>query len=258
MKPLIVGLGHPLRRDDAAGLHCIDLLRHSGLLREIDLLRCETDLTRRLDLVSNRRVVVLVDAVDGVYPVGSYIRRISRPGRPRPAWYDGEIGSHSSNLSLCLAVLKRLAKGNPWVVLYGVQSADTGFGFGLSEAVLAACQALIKRIEGDSPWQQPELLEDTTYVGGWRTSTGMEAKAMHGFDWMKGALARVDDVARQGGLVKIERMQIAVGELSGYPVEELLFAFECLKGDTLCRNAQLEVETVPGGRTVDLLEVEGA
>lgn len=80
---------------------------------------------------------------------------------------------------------------------------------------------------------------------------------MHGLDWMRAALAEVDRVVQQGGLSEINCLRIAVGEFSGYPVEELAFAFECLRDNTACHNARLEVRVVAAGKGIDLLEVEG-
>lgn len=81
---------------------------------------------------------------------------------------------------------------------------------------------------------------------------------MHGFDWMRAALIQVDEAAKRGNLSTISRVRIAVGEQSGYPVDELMFAFECLKDASLCKNAILDIQQVAAGHTIELIEVEGA
>ena len=68
---------------------------------------------------------------------------------------------------------------------------------------------------------------------------------MHEFGIMQCALELAEEKARAAGGLRIHRVRLRVGALSGVASDALRFAYEGLRGDTLASEAELEIENVP-------------
>lgn len=79
---------------------------------------------------------------------------------------------------------------------------------------------------------------------------------MHGFDLMRRILTQAHQFAWQAQITKVSSILVAAGAKSGHSAAELHFAFDNLRVATVCRNAQLDIETVTGS-DVELVAVEG-
>jgi hydrogenase nickel incorporation protein HypA/HybF len=67
---------------------------------------------------------------------------------------------------------------------------------------------------------------------------------MHEVAIMTEALRMAEDAARTAGGIRITRVRLRVGSLSGVVPEALQFAFEAISPETLAAGAVLEVERV--------------
>ena len=68
---------------------------------------------------------------------------------------------------------------------------------------------------------------------------------MHEFSIARALIARVEAEAGTRAAVSVRRLQVRIGELAGVEPELLASAYEVLRKDTLCGEAELEVEAVP-------------
>ncbi len=68
---------------------------------------------------------------------------------------------------------------------------------------------------------------------------------MHEVGIMQSALEMAEHQARAAGAMRIHRLKLRVGALSGVVPEALRFAYEGLKPGTLAADAVLEIEEVP-------------
>ena len=68
---------------------------------------------------------------------------------------------------------------------------------------------------------------------------------MHELSIMQSALSQALDQARQAGAVRVHKIRLRIGALSGVVPDALEFAFEALTPGTLAEGAKLVIEPVP-------------
>jgi hydrogenase nickel incorporation protein HypA/HybF len=68
---------------------------------------------------------------------------------------------------------------------------------------------------------------------------------MHEYSLVQELLGRVEEEARRHGATAVRRVVLRVGELAGVEAELLATAFELLRGQTICKDASLQLETAP-------------
>ena len=68
---------------------------------------------------------------------------------------------------------------------------------------------------------------------------------MHEYSIIQALVARVEAEARARGASSVERVRVALGELSGVEPDLLASAYEVFRERTVCHGATLEIRTVP-------------
>ena len=146
-RPLVVGVGNDLRRDDGVGRHVVRALRAEAPAPLADLVEATGDAGGLLELWSGRDRVVVVDAVRSPDPPGT----LHRWDPDRDPWRSPAAPTSSHGLSLGDAVeLARSLRRLPaHLVVHGVTIADVADGDGLSPAVAAAVPRLVERVRGE-------------------------------------------------------------------------------------------------------------
>lgn len=123
---LVVGVGNPLRGDDAAGLKLAEAVAQAG---GFELLQCEDvpeKYTREMR-TTPAETVMLVDAADMGLEPGQI--RLLRAGD----FGDVSVSTHNCSLNLVAKMLDELAGKE--VMLLGIQPLAVGFGRKLSEVI---------------------------------------------------------------------------------------------------------------------------
>lgn len=69
---------------------------------------------------------------------------------------------------------------------------------------------------------------------------------MHEFSLVSDLLETVMDSAEKNGIKSVAKVKLIVGECHGALPEALLFAFKALSGDTVCSEAELDIEIKNG------------
>lgn len=130
---LLAGVGNPMRRDDAAGLHVVRRLR-PRLPPGVRVVECDGDLTRLLDAAAGAQTIVIVDALAAAAASpGDLVRLDPRTG-------DCLTSTHGIGVAQLAGLLAALGAA-PNVRVYGVAGADFGWGDGLSPALAARLAA---------------------------------------------------------------------------------------------------------------------
>lgn len=137
-RPLVIGYGNTLRRDDGVGLRAAELLRVDPRLAEVDVLAVH-QLTPELAVdIGAASFVVFVDAdADGqpgvvsVHPV---------------AGGSGSASTHHVGAAELLALARELTGGAPEAIAVGVGAADLEVGEGLSPDVEAVLPEVVDRV----------------------------------------------------------------------------------------------------------------
>ena len=144
-RPLVIGYGNTLRRDDGVGVRVAELLAADGRVAGVDVLTVH-QLTPELALdVGGASFVVFVDADPSVEPGAVEVRPLvlgvgttEEPG----------ASSHRVGILELLGLARELTGGAPDAVAVAVGVADLELGEGLTPAVEAALPGIAERVRG--------------------------------------------------------------------------------------------------------------
>ncbi len=141
---LVVGVGNPMRGDDAAGLQAVRLLRELVDPRRIAVCEQEGSPVGLIDLWEGARAALIIDAVSSGAPAGT-IQRFDLAAGPPPVRLRG-ASTHALGPVEAVELGRTLGRLPPRVVLYGVEGASYEAGEELSEAVAAVIPQLARRV----------------------------------------------------------------------------------------------------------------
>jgi hydrogenase maturation protease len=138
--PLVIGMGHGDRGDDAVGAEVARVVAAAGI-PGVRVLEHE-DPTALLDLWAGHDPVVVVDAVRSGRPPGTVHRLETGAGAPRmppSAWAGtGRGGTHAFGLAAAVELARALNRLPPRLVVVGVEATTFEYGAPLSAPVAAA------------------------------------------------------------------------------------------------------------------------
>lgn len=142
---VLIGLGHPMRRDDGVGLWvAAQLQARSGPGGAVIPLGVP-DPVALARAWAGAEIAWIVDAVAASAPPGTLLRirgdRLLEDPLPR------RYSTHGLSLGEALALARALGPFPPRLVLYGIVGEDFGFGERLSPAVEASARRLVRRLE---------------------------------------------------------------------------------------------------------------
>lgn len=139
---VVIGVGNRWRRDDAAGLEVIDVLR-----RRVDdsvaLVESDGEPTRLLDAFALAPAVIMVDAVVAGEEPGT-IHRFTDETLPNQMGIGQS--SHLVQLFETIALGKLLDKLPNGLVLIGIEATDFDNGEGMTEPVTAAVHTAVATV----------------------------------------------------------------------------------------------------------------
>lgn len=148
MTALVVGLGHPDRGDDGAGV--VVARRVATLALPGVTVVDHQDPTALIDLWAGYAPVVVVDAVRSGAPSGTVHRLvvgIGEPALPAASWAaSGRGGTHAFGLATAVALARALHRLPERLVVIGIEAASYGHGAPLSAAVASAVPRAVERV----------------------------------------------------------------------------------------------------------------
>jgi len=126
---LVLGVGNLLLRDEGVGVHVAQAMQRMELPEAVEVVDGATAGLDLLDIIAERRRVIVVDAMDGDYPAGTVIRfapeDLARGG-------GSSCSLHGLDLAEVLRLSARLGIAPEETVILGVKPAAVGFGLELS------------------------------------------------------------------------------------------------------------------------------
>ncbi len=142
----VIGLGNPLRNDDAIGLLLLDYLHQNKkkLSKKIDFIDGGTSGMNLLHLLENYDTVLLLDAVDFKGTPGEIKKfTIDEINNQKIQLF---LSTHEPDFLAVFALLKELDKGPTHLVIFGIQPKDVSHGMRLSQEINQMLPKLQKKI----------------------------------------------------------------------------------------------------------------
>ena len=141
---LIVGIGNEFRGDDAAGLLVVRELRKKSL-PEVEVLEHSGEGASLLELYQERKMVILVDAVQSDLPVGRIVR-FDAAKEPVPSRFF-HYSTHDFGLAESVEMARALGKLPPNLIIYGIAGKQFSLGDTPSAPVLEAVSRVVENIQ---------------------------------------------------------------------------------------------------------------
>lgn len=140
---LVIGVGNPYRRDDGVGL--VVARRLAGTqLEGLRVLELRGEGTALMEAWRGGQRVIVVDAVQSGAPPGR-IHRLDARAQPMPSGLF-HCSSHAVGLAEAIELARALGQLPLRLVVYGVEGQTFAAGEGLSPAVAAAAEEVVKRV----------------------------------------------------------------------------------------------------------------
>lgn len=144
-RTVVIGIGNVHRRDDGAGPRVVTrLAAGKGVPATVALHVCDGEPGRLVSLWQDVEAAIVVDAARARPPQPGKVHRLEAPDIGLlPA---AEAGTHGLGLGEAVRLARTLGSLPPRLVVYAVETADTGFGTGLTARVEAAVESLAQHI----------------------------------------------------------------------------------------------------------------
>lgn len=143
MPILILGIGNILLRDEGVGVHVVEAMRDVPLPGDTELVDGGTAGAELINLLADRRKVIVIDAVDADCTPGSVFRLSVKDLEPSAG---GMVSLHQLGLLQSLWMADRLSCSPKEVVVFGVQPGDLSPGLTLTDEVRNAVPRAVEAI----------------------------------------------------------------------------------------------------------------
>jgi len=147
-KKLILGVGNILLRDEGIGVRVIEYLQHQPLPDDVELMDGGTAGADLIDILADREVVVIIDAVDFDAPPGTLLRLTPKELIARE---DSPLSLHDLDIPQTLEMTQILGCKPLTVIVYGVVPQTIKPGLELSHTlaplVSVIAEAVLKEIK---------------------------------------------------------------------------------------------------------------
>ena len=143
---LVLGVGNILLRDEGVGVRVVQAMERMPLSPEVEVFDGATAGLDLLDVLCDRRKVVVIDAIDADVAPGTVIRFESADLVPR----DGQnMSLHEFGLLETLAVARQLGTAPAEVVIIGVKPKDVTCGLELSPEIAGLVPDIINAVTAE-------------------------------------------------------------------------------------------------------------
>ncbi len=142
----VIGLGNPLRRDDAIGLLLLQYLQQNKKkhFKTIDFVDGGTGGMKLLHLLKDYKTVLIIDAVDFKGSPGESKKfTVDEIKNQKIQFF---LSTHEPDFLTVYALLKELDETPDHLVIFGIQPKDTSYGTQLSKEIQCVLPLLQKQI----------------------------------------------------------------------------------------------------------------
>lgn len=146
-RPLILGIGNPLRGDDGAGRLLAERLGSACPPGAFECRTLDGEVASILEAWTGRRLAIVVDAAASGAPPGT-IRRFDATAGPLPAIFE-TVSTHGFGLPEAIELGRALGRLPGRLIVYAVEGGAYGTGEKISPEIERAIELLTKRIGED-------------------------------------------------------------------------------------------------------------
>ncbi|MHC4756893.1 MAG: hydrogenase maturation protease [Planctomycetota bacterium] len=140
---LVLGIGNILLRDEGVGVRVIEQMQKISLPDDVELVDGGTAGADLLDVLAERRKVIVIDAVQADCEPGTVLR-FSADDLTQP---DGVgMSLHELGLGEALKMTKQLGCAPEDVVVFGIKPGDISCGLELTEEIAASVPKVIELV----------------------------------------------------------------------------------------------------------------
>ena len=143
---VVIGIGNPLRGDDAAGVAVVERLR-GRVPADVDVVACSEEPSRLIEAWEGADSVVLVDTVSSDAPPGR-IHRFDADEEALPA-RAFRSSTHAIGIAETIELARALGRLPRRVRVYGIEAGGFASGASLTPAVEAAVAVLADAVLAD-------------------------------------------------------------------------------------------------------------
>jgi hydrogenase maturation protease len=138
---VVIGIGNPYRRDDGVGPAVVRQLAADGVTTAA-LVESDGEATALIDHWQGRQLAIVVDAAHVAAPVPGRIHRLDW----LPAPGSSSASSHGIDLGLAVRLAQELDRLPQRMLVFAVEAAETGYGWGLSPAVAHSADEIVAEL----------------------------------------------------------------------------------------------------------------
>ena len=143
-KPLLIlGVGNKIQRDDGIGVHMIEQLNRMALPEWVELFDGGTAGFDLIPVLSNRKKVIVIDAVKGSVPAGTLFKFTPEDLENEEHSYDS---LHQLGIIESLQMAKLMDRAPDDCVIFAVQPGVIEWGLTLTDSVESAIPKLTDAI----------------------------------------------------------------------------------------------------------------
>ena len=140
---LVLGLGNILLRDEGIGVRVVQALESVPLPPDVEVVDGATAGFGLLDLLANRRKVIVIDAIMADEPSGTVLRLAEMDLQPQPGH---SLSLHEVGLLEALAAARQLGESPQEVVVFAVQPEVVECGLELSATLARLVPRIIELV----------------------------------------------------------------------------------------------------------------
>jgi hydrogenase maturation protease len=129
---LVLGIGNILLRDEGVGIHVIEYLQKQAIPQNVDVLDGGTAGFDLLDIISDRRVIILIDAIDAGHPPATVVRFTPEDLQVSS---DPQLSVHNIDFAQALKMAAMMGCAPHKVIIFGVQPQTVEPGLALTEPI---------------------------------------------------------------------------------------------------------------------------
>ncbi len=140
---LVLGIGNILLRDEGVGVRVIEKMQEIPLPDDVELIDGGTAGADLLDVLAERKKVIVIDAVQADCEPGTVLRftadDLTQPDRVG-------ISLHELGLGQALTMTKQLGCEPKEVVVFGIKPRDISCGLELSKEITASLPRIVELV----------------------------------------------------------------------------------------------------------------
>ena len=140
---LVLGLGNVLLRDEGVGVRVVQALERVILPPDVEVFDGATAGVDLLDVLADRRKVVVIDAIAGDSPPGTVLRLTPADLAPR---HEPGVSLHDFGLLETLALAEQLNAAPKEVVIIGVKPHSVACGLELSPELARTVPQIVELV----------------------------------------------------------------------------------------------------------------